>query len=90
VVEDDETQRHSIVELIGTTAQLPPHRCSSAVALKAKHFDCVVLDLGLPDMSGFELIEQIKQESAGKLPIIVYTGKEISRAEETRALPRLL
>jgi len=76
---------HSIVELIGNSDvsyDCCRHRCSSA-ALKAKHFDCVVLDLGLPDMSGFELIEQIKQESAGKLPIIVYTGKEISRAEET-------
>jgi len=40
---------------------------------------------------GFELIEQIKQESAGELPIIVYTGKEISRAEKPiSALPRRL
>jgi len=38
-----------------------------------------VLDLGLPDMTGFELIEQIKQEvSLSKLPIIVYTGKELA------------
>jgi len=48
VVEDDETQRH-IVELIGNS---DVHGCrtgAAALALKAKHFDCVVLDLGLPD-----------------------------------------
>jgi len=87
VVEDDETQRHSIVELIGNNDV-----CTTAVgtgtaallALKAGQFDCVVLDLGLPDMTGFELLEQLKQEVSLKhLPIIVYTGKELTRAEET-------
>jgi CheY-like chemotaxis protein len=87
VVEDDELQRQSIVDLIGNRDV-----CTTAVgsgaaalaALKAGHFDCVVLDLGLPDMTGFELIEQIKQEvSLWKLPIIVYTGKELTKAEET-------
>jgi len=65
VVEDDEVERNSIVELIGNSDV-----CTTAVgtgaaalaALKAGHFDCVVLDLGPPDMTGFELIEQIKQE----------------------------
>jgi len=87
VVEDDETQRHSIVELIGNNDV-----CTTAVgtgtaallALKTGQFDCVVLDLGLPDMTGFELLEQLKQEVSLKhLPIIVYTGKELTRAEET-------
>ena len=86
VVEDDETQRRSIVDLIGNSDV-----CTTAVgtgaaalaALSSGRFDCVVIDLGLPDMTGFELIEQIKQQSAGEIPIIVYTGKELSRAEET-------
>ena len=44
----------------------------------------MVLDLGLPDMSGFELLEKIKQEpSLRKLPIIIYTGKELTKQEET-------
>jgi hypothetical protein len=52
--------------------------------LKSGQFDCLVLDLGLPDMTGLELIEQIKQEaSLSKLPIIVYTGKELTQQEET-------
>lgn len=87
VVEDDETQRLSIVELIGNSDV-----CTTAVgtgaaalaALKTGSFDCVVLDLGLPDMTGFELIKQLKLEvGLNNLPIIVYTGKDLSRAEET-------
>ncbi len=87
VVEDNETQRQSLVELIGNSDV-----CTTAVgtgaaalsALKAGHFDCLVLDLGLPDMTGFELIEQIKQDvSLQKLPIIIYTGKELTKQEET-------
>jgi hypothetical protein len=86
VVEDDETQRHSIVELIGNSDVFTTAVGTGAealAALKAEHFDCVVLDLGLPDMTGFELIEQIKQETGSDLPIIVYTGKELTRAQET-------
>ncbi|PMB20922.1 hypothetical protein CEN47_21420, partial [Fischerella thermalis CCMEE 5319] len=64
IVEDDENQRQSIVALIGngdvaTTAVSTGTQALSAIA--NGKFDCVVLDLGLPDMSGFELIEQIKK-----------------------------
>ena len=45
----------------------------------------MVLDLGLPDMTGFEVIEKLKDEQSLKdLPIIVYAGKELTREEETR------
>jgi hypothetical protein len=86
VVEDDEVQRHSIVELIGnsdvsTTAV--GTGAEALAALKTGHFDCIVLDLGLPDITGVELLEQIKQEVAlSKLPIIVYTAKELTKQEE--------
>ncbi|MEH2466907.1 HAMP domain-containing protein [Nostoc sp.] len=87
VVEDDDTQRHSIVELIGNSDVSTTAVGTGAEALEAirsQHFDCLVLDLGLPDMTGFELIEQIKLLPNGKtLPIIVYTGREISKAQET-------
>ncbi|MBD2514035.1 HAMP domain-containing protein [Nostoc sp. FACHB-973] len=87
VVEDDDTQRHSIVELIGNSDVATTAVADGAAALEAirsQHFDCLVLDLGLPDMTGFELIEQIKLLPNGKsLPIIVYTGREISKAQET-------
>ncbi len=88
VVEDNETQRLSIVDLIGNHDVSTTAVGSGAEALetlKAGHFDCIVLDLGLPDMTGFELIEQIKQEPSLKsLPIIIYTGKELTRTEETQ------
>ena len=53
--------------------------------LKQERFDCMVLDLKLPDMTGFELIENLQKENGGAdLPIIVYTGKELTRKEELR------
>jgi CheY-like chemotaxis protein len=52
-------------------------------ALRAGRFDCMVLDLGLPDMTGFDLIEQIRGEAGlAELPIVVYTGKDLTPAEE--------
>src|SRR5947208_9074790 len=45
----------------------------------------MVLDLKLPQTSGFKLLEQLKQdEQHSRLPVIVYTGKELTRREETR------
>ncbi|PMB47095.1 hybrid sensor histidine kinase/response regulator, partial [Fischerella thermalis CCMEE 5201] len=88
VVEDDENQRLSIVELIGNTdvATTAVNTASEALqAIRNGQFDCVVLDLGLPDMNGFELIEQIKQSPNGEaLPIIVYTARELTRAEDVQ------
>ena len=86
VVEDDDVQRMSVVELIGngdvhTTAVATGEEALSL--LKGERFDCMVLDLRLPDMSGFDLIEKL-QTDLGRydLPIIVYTGKELTRKEE--------
>ncbi|HEX9000210.1 MAG TPA: response regulator, partial [Blastocatellia bacterium] len=86
VVEDDDTQRMSIVELIGegdvqTTAVATGEE--ALAQLRNQPFDCMVLDLRLPDMTGFELIEQI-QKHLGllDLPIIIYTGKDLTEKEE--------
>ncbi|MBN4000992.1 response regulator [Nostoc sp. LPT] len=88
IVEDDAVQAQSIIELIGNGDVQSTAVGTGAEALsilRSHHFDCMVLDLGLPDMSGFALIEQIKLEPRlVKLPIIVYTGKELSRQEETQ------
>lgn len=88
VIEDDPVQAQSIIELIGNSDVQSTAVDTGTAALeilRSQHFDCVVLDLGLPDMTGLELIEQIKQDpQLVKLPIIVYTGKEISRQEETQ------
>src|SRR6185436_11772740 len=48
-------------------------------------FDCSVVDLRLPDMSGFDLLERIQSDAALRdLPVVVFTGKELSDEEETR------
>ncbi|MBD2022748.1 response regulator, partial [Leptolyngbya sp. FACHB-36] len=87
IVEDDEVQRQSIAELIGSDDVNITTVGTGAEALNelgTGHFDCLVLDLGLPDIGGFELIEQIKQNpNLGYLPIVVYTGKEFTPQEET-------
>jgi CheY-like chemotaxis protein/signal transduction histidine kinase/HAMP domain-containing protein len=88
VVEDDEIQRKSIAELIGeqdveitgvSTAQEALER------LQSGKYDCMVLDLGLPDMTGFQLMEEMRKiPSLQTLPVIVYTGRDLTKKEETQ------
>jgi CheY-like chemotaxis protein len=55
--------------------------------MSRENFDCVIVDLGLPDMSGFNLLEKIKaDEQLNKIPIIVYTGKDLSKEENVRLM----
>jgi HAMP domain-containing protein/CheY-like chemotaxis protein/signal transduction histidine kinase len=86
IVEDDDKQRQAMVELIGNGDVESTPVGSGAEALeqlRQRHFDCMVLDLGLPDMRGIELIETIRgDENLKDLPIIVYTGRELSEQEE--------
>ncbi len=86
IVEDDAVQRQGMVDLIGngdvvTTAV--ETGAAALAALEAERFDCLILDLGLPDIGGFDLIRKIKERpnSAG-LPIIIYTGRSLTEAEE--------
>jgi HAMP domain-containing protein/signal transduction histidine kinase/CheY-like chemotaxis protein len=89
VVEDDAKQREAIVDLIAhedvdITAVDSAEAAENELASE-KHYDCVVLDLGLADMSGFDFLEKVKANPAmADLPIIVYTGKQLTGAEETR------
>jgi CheY-like chemotaxis protein len=89
VVEDDETQRDAIVELIGGGDDIEITAVGSSEealeALDKTQIDCMVLDLKLPEMTGFTLLEKVKtDERFGSLPIIIYTGKELTRKDETR------
>ncbi|MGZ7080926.1 MAG: response regulator, partial [Thermoanaerobaculia bacterium] len=88
VVEDDETQRQSMIELIQHEDVEITAVGSAEDALRelsSGHFDCMVLDLGLKDMNGFELLETVKANPAmWDLPIIIYTGKDLSPAEDTK------
>jgi hypothetical protein len=88
VVEDDQAQQIEIANLIGNgdvkTTTVATGR-EALEALQNKHFDCMVLDLGLPDMSGIELLEQIKQQSGTRpLPIVIYTARELPEDEQRK------
>lgn len=54
--------------------------------IKKQHFDCVILDLSLPDISGFDWLEKLKemQDTAFVPPVVIYTAKELSEAENKR------
>jgi CheY-like chemotaxis protein len=88
VIEDDDRERDSIVtllahddiqiEAVGTGA-------GALAKLRERTFDCCVVDLRLPDMTGFELLETLQGEPALRdIPIVVFTGKELTQEEEAR------
>jgi CheY-like chemotaxis protein len=89
VVEDDESQRQSMVELIAHEDVEITAVGSAEEALRelaSAHYDCMVLDLGLRGPTdGFQLLETVKGDASMRdLPIIIYTGRELSPPEETR------
>ncbi|MGW8392981.1 HAMP domain-containing protein [Pseudoduganella sp. HUAS MS19] len=85
VVDDEENQRDAIVKLIGDTdvdITAVGTGQEALAALHASHFDCMVLDLTLPDISGFELLDMIgKDQRLRDLPIVINTAKELNRKE---------
>ena len=88
LVEDDPNQRMSIEQLIGD-GNVDVTGVGSAEAaleaIQARRFDCAVIDLGLPDLPGAELIERIRRTKGGEeLPIVGYTGQDLTKAEERR------
>jgi CheY-like chemotaxis protein len=88
VVEDNAAEQLSISTLLGHDDIEIRMVESGAAALDALHadtFDCVVLDLRLPDMSGFEVLERLRDDSTLRdVPVVVYTGRELSPDEDMR------
>jgi CheY-like chemotaxis protein len=88
VVEDNAAERFSITELLAhdDIDILTADSGSNALAiLDDEGTDCVVLDLRLPDMSGFEILERMRgDDRLADIPVIVFTGRELSAEEETR------
>ncbi|MEK4239599.1 MULTISPECIES: response regulator [Paenibacillus] len=88
IVEDDEIQRRSIMELIGHDDVAITAVSTGGEALnelRKQRYDCMVLDLMLEDMTGFDLLDQIRDdEELNDLPIIIYTGKDLDGKEETQ------
>ena len=90
VVEDDKVASLSIEELIGHEDVEIARASTGDEALRQMRtgaFDCVVLDLRLPDMNGFELLDAVQAESSlHDLPIVVFTGRDLAPGKETRLL----
>jgi CheY-like chemotaxis protein len=89
VVDDDETQRRAIGELLGDGDDVRVTAVGSSeealAELERHRFDCMVLDLKLPKMQGFQLLEQVKTDPrVSDLPVIIFTGKQLTRTEETK------
>ena len=88
VVDDEKMQRDSIVSLIGDSdlrIVAVETGAQALDALRSSHFDCMVLDLTLPDISGFDLLDVIgKEPNLRDLPIVIYTAKELNKKEVTK------
>lgn len=86
IVDDDLMQRNSLMELIGEQDVILKAVSSGAEAieeLKVSQFDVMVLDLGLKDTTGFDLLAKIKQTAEGvNLKVFIYTGRDLTPKEE--------
>lgn len=86
IVDDDQVQRNSLMEFIGDRNVIIKAVSTGTEAieeLKVDQFDCIVLDLGLSDTSGFALLEKIKSKSEyDEVKVFIYTGRELSSKEE--------
>lgn len=84
IIEDDANSRKAIRKLIGNGDVHSFEAGSGKEAIeifKNNHVDCIVLDIGLPDISGFELIHKFLDLKKGMPPVIIYTGRELTKKE---------
>jgi CheY-like chemotaxis protein/two-component sensor histidine kinase len=88
VVEDNPVEQLSIKELLGyedIDVTVVATGAGAVQIVSEQVFDCVVLDLRLPDISGFEVLERFRDTpSLSDLPVVVFTGKELSPEEDSR------
>jgi CheY-like chemotaxis protein len=88
VVEDDRAEQMSIAELLGhdDIEIVPAGTGSEALSvLRQDPCDCVVLDLRLPDMSGFQVLEELRADAnLSDVPVVVFTGRELSAEEDAQ------
>jgi HAMP domain-containing protein/CheY-like chemotaxis protein/GAF domain-containing protein len=88
IVEDNSAEQMSIAELLGhddLEIEVAGTGEAALQAMRLKTFHCVVLDLRLPDISGFEVLEALRDEPAlSEVPVVVFTGRELSAEEDAR------
>jgi PAS domain S-box-containing protein len=86
LVDADAAMRRETARLIGANGDPTVDEAGSGAqaleALRAVRYDCVILDLALPDMEGGELLARLEQEGAVLPPVIVHTARDLSREEE--------
>lgn len=108
VIEDDPVQKGLISKIIDSPKidiTMAETAAEAAYLLDHDEYDCMILDLGLPDMSGIDLMNKIRaSERISHIPIIIYTGRELVSDEKitlddyaekiivkgAKSLPRLL
>jgi HAMP domain-containing protein/CheY-like chemotaxis protein/signal transduction histidine kinase len=88
VIEDNPAEQLSICELLGyddIDVSVVASGSEALAMLSEQSVDCAVLDLRLPDMSGFDVLERLRDTpSLSDLPVVVFTGKELSSEEDAR------
>jgi HAMP domain-containing protein/CheY-like chemotaxis protein/nitrogen-specific signal transduction histidine kinase len=89
IVEDDEAERMSVSELVGSGEDVEVIAVGSSeealAAMEQGTFDCIVLDLKLPKMTGFALLDHLKEDERHRdVPVIIHTGKQLTRRDETK------
>ena len=88
VVEDNLAEQMSIAELLGhddVEIETASTGRGALDSLRRRSADCVVLDLRLPDMTGFEVLEELGADQAlSEVPVVVFTGRELSAEEDAR------
>jgi CheY-like chemotaxis protein len=87
VVEDNPAEQLSIRELLGhhdIDVSVAATGMEALTAVSESTYDCMVLDLRLPDMTGFEVLERLRETPSSDLPVVVFTGKDLSPEEDAR------
>ncbi|MCB1341274.1 MAG: response regulator [Pseudooceanicola sp.] len=87
IVEDDPAQLEGLKALLGGDGVETVGASTAAEGLetlRGQSFDCMVLDMTLPDASGFDVLETLDREEGPVPPVIVYTARELTEAEELR------
>jgi CheY-like chemotaxis protein/signal transduction histidine kinase len=88
VIEDNPTEQKSIEALLGHSDIEIVNADTGAAALeilRSEQVDCIVLDLRLPDITGFELLTKFRDDAAlADIPVIVFTGRELTPEEDAQ------
>jgi len=88
IAEDNEAERFGVTELLShpdIEIDVADTGRGALDKLRSERFDCMVLDLRLPDMTGFEVLEELqKDEALVDLPVVVFTGRDLTPEEDAQ------